>query len=284
MTIFEYMDYRAYLRDWYEQRKNERPSFSYAVFSRMAGFGNKGFLHNVIHNSKNLSKKSVVKLARALRLSPPETDYFENLVFHNQAAEPRDRAYYFERLTAVKGCGAGGAKVQRLRRDQYEFYSTWYHSAVRSLVDMFPFYGDWRWLARSVYPAITVRQARDSVELLVRLGMARRNPKGRYRVVDKHIATGPSISEVAARRFHRDCARLAVEAMDEVPGHSRDIAGLTLGISRRAYERIRGEAAAFRAKVVQIVNEDRGCGHVYQLSMQLFPLSDPDRMSEEGRP
>ena len=45
-------------------------------------------------------------------------------------------------------------------RDQYEFYSKWYHSAIRSLIDMYPFKDDYSWLAKNVYPPIT-REAKN---------------------------------------------------------------------------------------------------------------------------
>ena len=92
VRIFDYTDYRQYLADYYDHRKTESPGFSYTVLARKAGFKNKGFLHNVIHGHKNLSKTSVVKLSQALEHTRTQAEYFENLVFFNQAAGQIGRA------------------------------------------------------------------------------------------------------------------------------------------------------------------------------------------------
>jgi uncharacterized protein (TIGR02147 family) len=272
-TVFEYTDYRAYLADYYAAQKAANPLFSYQVFARKAGFKDKGFIHSVIHGQKNLSKQSTVKISLALKHSAQEIDYFENLVFFNQSENLAEKKLFFDRLNAFKSGGKEACRILQLHKEQYELCAVWYHAVIRSLLDMAPFRGDFTQLARQVIPPITPKQARQSVELLLKLGLARKDRDGVYRLNEKHLSTGPEIQSIAALNYHKHMTQLADFAISTLPAGVRNITGLTMGISRPAYDRIIREIQDFRAKIIDIVNNDPNAECVYQLNFHLFPLS-----------
>jgi uncharacterized protein (TIGR02147 family) len=78
---------------------------------------------------------------------------------------------------------------------------------------------------------------------------------------------------VAAREMQRQMGEFAVKALD-LPLSERDMSGLTLGLTRQAYEKIRKEIAEFRRRVVAIATEDDETEQVYRMNLQLFPLSE----------
>jgi len=78
---------------------------------------------------------------------------------------------------------------------------------------------------------------------------------------------------VAAREMQRQMGEFAVKALD-MPLSERDMSGLTLGLTRNAYERIRKEIADFRRRIVAIATEDEETEQVYRMNLQLFPLSE----------
>jgi uncharacterized protein (TIGR02147 family) len=272
-NIFEYTDYRKYLLDYYKGKKTANPSFSYNSFSLKAGFKNKGFLYSAIHGGKNLAKSSIVKVTHALGLKKNEAEYFENLVFFNQAIDLIERTYFCEKLNNVKLLDKSITVVHQTRKDQYEFYSTWYHSAVRSLIDMFPFKDDFAWLARSVYPQITVKQAEKSVALLEKLGFIEKQKDGVYKLTTPNITTGNEIIALAALNFHKQASRLVEHALNGVPMEKRNITGLTLGVSERTYQKVCDEIKDFRAKIVNIAQDDLEADRAYQLNFHFFPVT-----------
>lgn len=277
-NVFEYTDYRKYLLAYYNEKKMGNPAFSYNILSSKAGFKNKGFLHTVIHGTKNLSKSSIVKLANALGMKKSESEYFENLVFFNQAIDLIERTYFCEKLKDVSYPSKNVAVVQQTRRDQYEFYSKWYHSAVRSLIEMYPFTGDYERLARSIYPPITNKQAKKSVALLEKLGFIAKHKNGVYTLTNNNITTGNEITALAALNFHKEAAHLVEHALDSLPRDKRNITGLTLGISGQMYQKICDEIQSFRAKIVSMAQDDIGADRAYQLNFHFFPMTTiPDK-------
>lgn len=99
VRIFDYMNYRDYLRDFFEEKKRELRFYSYRLFSLKAGFKSPNFLKLVIKGERNLSKQSVYKFSKALNLSKTETDYFENLIFFNQSKTPDEKSFFLSRIT-----------------------------------------------------------------------------------------------------------------------------------------------------------------------------------------
>ena len=275
--VFEYTDYRKFLADSYDERKAKSPAFSYKSFAIRAGLKSKSFIFEVIRGKKTLSKPTIVKLSQALGLKKDEAAYFENLVFFNQAADPKERGYFFDQLQGVRPLSSTGRKIQELRKDQYEFYSKWYNGAIRSLVDMHAVKDDYKGLAKKVYPAILPKQAKRSIELLEKLGFIRRQANGVYKISNKSITTGKEVVDTAVLKFQLEAMQLAARAVQELPADMRNVSGLTLGISRKAYERICDEIYQFQEKIMEIANEDEQADNVYRLNFHFFPMSQVTR-------
>ncbi len=272
--VFQYTDYHAYLRDYHAERKALNPSYSFEILARKAGFRTRGFLHNVAVGRKNLSADSATRVAQAVTDSPRAALFFELLVSFGNARSARTRESLFLQLSAFKSGKTGAARIRELHRDQFEFYATWYHAAVRSLIDMYPFTHDYKWLAASLRPTITARQAEQSVELLERLGLIVRDARSRCHATDRSVRPAPTIEALAMRRLHREQGRLALESLDGVAVEKRNVTGLTLGISQATYESICRETRDFQERLLALAEQDKGADRVYQYNFQIFPLSD----------
>lgn len=274
VDLFKYDDFRKFLEDYYADMKAKCPYFSYKYLAQKAGFRNKGFVFNIIKGKKNLSASNAVRLAKALKFSRQESEYFGNLTAYNQARGPEEQGHFYSRMLAVNGVRNGRAGAQVVRRDQYEFYSKWHHAAVRSLIDMNGFDGDFKGLAKKLHPPIQAREAKKSVELLLRLGMVVKAGKDSYRVATKTITTGPDIPRTAVLKFHEETLKLAGVALKELPREKRNISGCTLGISEAGYQAICEEIREFRKRLLSIAEKDEKADRVYQMNCHFFPLTN----------
>jgi len=279
-TIFDYMDFRKFLKDYYAEEKAHNKNFSYELFSRKAGIASRGFLYNAVHGKRVLAKQHIIGIASALNLNKEETEYFENLVEFNQAKRFRERKYFFKKLSAVRPQDILAWQPQLVRNDQFEFYSRWYHSVVRSLIGLFGFDGDYAKLAKNVYPQIKASEAKKSVKLLLRLGLIIKNENGSYEIADKSIATPAEVSGLAALNFHQDAGALALETLNDIHKDRRNFSALTLGISHDTYKEICDDILALRRKIQQKAEADNSADAVCQLNFQFFPVSRIDITSE----
>lgn len=279
--IYDYTDYRKFLKDYYTEARGRNRAFSYQVFSEKAGIRSRGFLYNVVHGRRTLSNSHVFAVSQAMRLNRDESRYFENLVSLNQATTLKERNHFYERLCSIKAKGSSPWKPQIVRKEQFEFYSKLHYSVVRSLIDMHGFKGDYEQLARCVRPRITPKQARKAVELLKKQGFIKKQKNGSWKVVNRSIATEPEVVSLAVLNFHKEAGELALKALQELPGQQRNISGVTLGISNDTYGRICEEIRAFRSRMLQIAEADDNADRVYQLNFQLFPVSTTNNQRKQ---
>ncbi|HAJ80513.1 MAG TPA: TIGR02147 family protein [Fibrobacteres bacterium] len=272
-NISDYSEYRQFLQDYYNEAKARNPGYSYQIFAIKIGLKSKGFLFNVLHGKRSISRANIFSISQAMKFNGHEMEYFENLVGLNQAKSIREQAYYFEHLTSIKNSGPKAWKPQIVRNEQFEFYSKIHHSIIRSLIGMFGLKNDYKNLAKKIYPKTTPGQVKKSVELLEKLGFIKKNKNGSYILTNTTISTPPEIVSLAVNNFHRQTGELAIQALCEIPGDKRNISGVTLGISKDTYKIICEEIQVFRSRLMQIAEADHNAEEVYQLNFQFFPLS-----------
>ena len=270
--IFEYLDYREFLRDYYESKKEANPAFSLRAFSDKIGFKGKDFISRVMQGDKNRSTQSIQKIVTGLKFGKREASFFEDLVWFNQAETMDEKNSWFQKMQNELKIVRFTEGQHQLAFYQYQVYSHWRHLVVRSLIGMYGFHGDFTSLAKSVHPTITIEEAKESVELLEKCNLVKKNEDGSYELVNKDITTGDRTSKIALRGFHQHCLALGAESIDRDPPTMRNISGLTLGISQAGYEKIVERMSAFRKEIAQIANEDKDADKVYQMQLLLFPI------------
>jgi uncharacterized protein (TIGR02147 family) len=265
--VFEYLDYRAYLKDYYDERKSRQSFFSYKVFGKKVGLDG-SYLAKVLIGARHIADESVKAFTEACDLAGKEAEYFEVLVlFAKSKTEPEEKVH-FERLLNLKNVGA-----QQLLANQFEYYKTWYHSAIRSILEYFDFRGDYAELAEGLSPPVTVKEAEESIALLTALGLIEPDAEGRYRVTNANVTTGPQWRSLAIESFQEESLRLSRESIKRHPKHVRDLSTVTMTINAKDYIELRDRIKEFRGSVINYVNRSTDPDRTYQMNIQLFPLT-----------
>jgi uncharacterized protein (TIGR02147 family) len=268
---FEYLNYRKLLKDLYEERKAEHSFFSYRYIAQKVGFTSAGFFTNIIQGKRNISPEYIFKFAEVFKLKKGETEYFELLVNFDQAKDHSRKRFYFEKILGHKK-----SKIKVTDAQQYEFYSAWYYTAIRELIDIYPFKGDFEELAKRVSPPIKVTDAKKAVELLEKIGFIRQKADGAYEQTDTFITTGYDAKSVAINNFLMGMADLAKEAIDRYPREKRDISSLTFTLSEEGFATIQERLKSFRRELLEVVREDKNQkrqDRVYHINFHVFPLT-----------
>jgi uncharacterized protein (TIGR02147 family) len=272
IKIFDYTDYRKFLKDVYEFKKKSNKYFSYQTFATKAGFKTKTYLFKIINGQKALSKRSIFNVAHAIGLNKKETEYFEAMVNFNEAKTVREREHYFNLLQAFNL----DKVAVKLRENQFKYFSNWYNAVIRELVTIINFQGDCKRLGLKTRPNITEHQADEALQLLLDLDLIKKGPHGRYVHTERALSTGDEVVSLAVQKFQKEHLKLADRAIDDCPPADRDISTLTVGISREGFEQIKSELQWFRKHLIKIVDKDEPADRIYQMNLQLFPLTMQD--------
>jgi uncharacterized protein (TIGR02147 family) len=148
---------------------------------------------------------------------------------------------------------------------------------VRSVLEYFDFRDDYAQLGQQLSPQITEKEARDSVRLLEKLKLIKRDENGRYQLTDAAITTGEAWRSVAINAFQEQTIRLSQESLERHDRVFRDISTITMNIHAENFEEIRQRITEFRRSLIAYVGESSNPDRTYQLNIQLFPLTDTKR-------
>lgn len=269
MDVFGYRDYRAYLAAYYERQRARKGGFTYADFAARAGLRSSNYLKLVIDGARNLSSDMAVRFGEQCGLRGEPLSFFCALVAFNQAKTAREREVHYSKLQSFRRFRA----THRLDAAESAYHSQWFIPAVRELCARPDFDADPQWIASTLVPAISPRQASQALKVLEQLGMIVRDEDGRYGQAESVVATpqGPLGHHVV--RFHREMMHRAAESMDLVPREEREIAGLTLCLSDARMRELKGELERFRAHLLDRYMTDEAPERVVQVNFQMFPLS-----------
>jgi uncharacterized protein (TIGR02147 family) len=269
VDLYQYTDYRALLRDWFAQAKDESPVMSYRYLARRLEI-DPGFLAHIFQGNKHMAEKQIAPLAKIMGLGRSEKAYFERLVLFGKARSETEIARRFRELMEMRE-----TRIREVSSRQYQYYLHWYVPAIRCLIAAREFKGDFTALASVLRPAITVKEAKQAVELLEHLGMVRCGAEGIWETIDGHVSTGDAWTSHVIRDFQKQTIQLALNALDAIPKEEREISTLTFSIPKDEIASVQDMVREFRSKMARWAVSTETGDMVYQMNMQVFPLVHP---------
>jgi uncharacterized protein (TIGR02147 family) len=277
--IFSYVDYRAYLGDYYRAAKENVSAFSYRYLARRAGFSSPNFIKLVIDGDRNLGADSIESVAGALKLDSAERRFFRALVHFDQADSAKDKNEAFEQIAASRRF----RHARRIEHDMFEYLSHWYYPAIREMAARDDFRADPEWIARQLFPSITEARASKALDVLFRLGVLERDEDEPDTITrgDPSLTTGHEVGSLAIGNYHRQMLERAGASIEEVDRDLRDVSALTVCISESMVDELKSRIHQFREILLDLCDSDEAPQTVYQINFQLFPLTQSAPPSDE---
>lgn len=267
--IFEYTGYRQYIADFYAERK-VKSAFTWREFARMAGFSSSVHLKYVSEGRFNLGEDAVERVAKAMGLSGNRLEYFRAMVEFDHAVTDNIKKEIFERMLSI----ASQSNARVIEEDSFRYFESWKNPVLRELAPAMPGAKPLA-LAKACRPKITAAEVSESLNFLVKASLLSKDACGNYVQTDKVVTTGPmEVAPVAVRGLQRQMGEIALDTIEGVPQNERHFSGVTLGITRRAYDKIVAELDACRRKIIEIATAEDETDEVYRLNLQLFPMTN----------
>ena len=269
VDVFAYRDYRQFLRAYYDAGRTSGQAVTLRAFSKRAGLRSPNYLKLVMDGERNLTPPMAARFADAAGLRAEAAEYFCELVAFNQAKTASERSRAYERLRRFPRY----RQVYKLDAAQEAYHSSWYLPALRELVAHKSFKEDPKWIARQLMPAISPREAERALATLLELGLLERTSEGKLVQRDPLVETpdGPLGHHVV--NYHRSMLERAAAALDGVPRAEREIAALTLCLSRDQQSELKQRLERFREELLQLYTTGPDATRIVQVNLQMFPLS-----------
>ena len=267
--LYSYLDYRAFLRDWFDAKKKDNPRFSHRAFVRRTGQRSPSLLADVIKGRRNLTPHATSAFVHAMRLDAEAGAFFTALVSLDQAETPEDKNAAWDEIVRSRKL----SQIRRIEGEVFRCLSHWYYPAIRELAGLESFSEDPRWIARQLSPPITPKQAAQALASLLEVGMLVRED-GRLRPSEGLARTPHEVAWLAVHNYHDGMLSLARRAIHEIPAAHRHFTAVTTSVPRSRLPALKKELAAFQERLLAICDEgDEADDVVLQINLHLFPLT-----------
>ncbi len=269
--VFAHLDYRAYLKAWFDARKKANPRFSHRMFARMAGHRSPSLLIQVIKGERNLGDETVERFSKAIGLDREQRDFFDALVEFDQAKTDAQRSAAWSRISAQRRF----RDAQDLKGDGFRYLSHWYYPAIRELAQRPDFLPDPDWIASTLTPNISVAQAREALDELLELGLLVRSEGDMVVQGVDSVVTKREVANLAACNYHREMSKRAHDAVAEVDQDERYLLSVTVAIPAVLLPALKDALTEVQRRVLDMCDSSaEDADQVYQVNLQLFPLSN----------
>ncbi len=263
--IFNYTDYRDYLKAVFDQKKTANPHFSHRNLASHLGLKAPGHMLFVMQGKRRLTQDVALRLIEYLKLGKRESDYFLTLLAFGHARTSVEKQAAFDELSRLR--------PRRVMVNGSErFYRKWYYSAIRASLDVEPFSDDYAALASSVCPPIKVSEAQEAIEVLLEERLIFKDDTGVFKPADALITTGDSWRAASIESLRHQFLDLGKESLSRFVPQERDASFLTVTLSKESFELVKEKVRRLRAEVLEMAKQEKKSDRVVQCNFTLFPL------------
>ena len=275
-VVFDYTNYRFYLKDGYEYLKLKNPAFSENAFVQAAGLGknSRGYLGLILKGKRNLANKTIIGFSKALKLSSQESLYFENLVYFNQAKTDEDQKYFFERMQAsIQGIKS---KKFEILEGQYRFVNNWHYLAIRELINLEDFEESESYIYKKLKKRVEKKNIMQTIDDLINLGFITRDQNGKLVQSDSIVTFNDNKDNFKnATKLHTRYLEIMKEMMEEETYENRSAQLLTLSCSHDDFEALREEMRNFRDHILEKYGESNKTSNlIVQCGLQIGKITN----------
>ena len=277
-TVFDYQQYREYLRDYYLDQKLRKTGLTYSRFSSVAGIRSPNYLKVVIDGQKNLTPENIVRFAKALGLKEQESDYFEALVHFNQAKTPMQRDFFEERLARVRSRYSGKSLRERLLSEhEFEAVSDWKYHAIMILTQVRGFEERLSWIRERLFNLVSEEEVAAILERLQAIRLLSRNAAGRLEQTHRQIKTKSELGRVLARAFYEGIFSRASLALKLTEPEEREFNNYVVSLSPQQIPELKRKVRTFMKDLNEWALENSKPHQVYSFTFAAFPLTSLER-------
>lgn len=275
--LFDYNNFRAFLKAYAQDRKRDSASWSYGVWARKLGLKGTASLTMVINGQRDPGPKMVESLIEYFEFRPRQAQFFKTLVkLGKLKSSATEKAQIWGHLKKE-----GEPKILDLAT--FSAVSEWYYYVIYQLSEMPGQVWDEDWIQSQLRFPVDKRYLTAALKNLEQLKIIERTPDNKIKKIEQAIDTTNDVASEAIKRYHEQTLDLAQKSIRTVPIDLREFSSLTIAVNSEALMQAKELIRQFKREFDEIMSLHREKDAVYQLQIQLFPLTDYDAPESGGK-
>lgn len=267
LIIYEFTDYRLYLKEFMQSKKNENKSFSYRNFTLRAGLTTSNYVQKVISNERSLGPKTTEQFIKGLGLKKKEAEYFRKIVELDKSNTIERKASIISDLARLKKSGSPLKMTE-----ENEFYNHWLNGAIYELAACIDFEPDSSFLYKKLKKRVGLSEIQTCLNFLLKNNYLKIE-NGKAIQVKDAITSTQFINNAHLRMNHLKMTEFAINAIS-MPIEERTFQGVLLSIDKKRMPEIKNKIKEFTEEILKEFSEDCNANTLYRFNLQAFPLTE----------
>ncbi|MBT4762066.1 MAG: TIGR02147 family protein [Bdellovibrionaceae bacterium] len=273
-NIFDYYDYREFLRLWLDYLKSKNKKLSLRKLGMSSGLS-AWYLPKVLSGERELSLKAIEMLGPHLQLNKNEYSFLKQLRNLSDSYTQKERQEAFEKIRRFTDFRSVNAKSL----DSYKYLSAWYYVAIREMAQLPDFQLDPKWIRKKLKYKISPTEARDALNFLLGNGYLELDENGKVISPEKPIVCDGGMYRLAMSSFIEQMLQLGVQSIFDTKREQRNHGLYTLSLSHKKFKKVQDILFSTLGAIQKISEEASGdpSDTVYQVSLLAFPLTKSEK-------
>lgn len=268
LNIFNYSDYREFLRDFNDMKKRVNPSWSFGLWARELGLNSISSITMIINGQRHAGKKIQKSLIEFFKFNAKESYYFQELVKIAKSTkdDPSLTIILLEQNSELK-------ELREQNTEQVDLFFNWKAHCVKELTQLKDFFPSGTWIENRTNGLIKKDEGKKLLDILIKEGFLEKTFISGKEVICPATTIIPTkqVTKEAAHTYHKalmENSYLAIEEEKDL----RSLHATTLSLLEKDIPKAKDIIREFQISFSEQIEQSPG-DEVYQLNIQFFPLS-----------
>lgn len=235
----------------FHELRAKNTSFSLRAFAKRLGIGS-GPLSEILSGKRVVTDRMIRK-------------WMKSTVF-----DPQERAELAREFGYMPAPAARSVGYVKISKQQMQVISEWWHFAILSLMKTEDFKSEEEWISRRL--GLKVSTVREALLRLESLNLIEKNSEKKWVRTTESVRTPDDQMDLAIQAAHIGLLSVAAKKIRSLPADVRDYTSFVMSIKPEKIPQAKAMIRKFQDELSELL-EDEGASEVYQLGIQLFPLS-----------
>lgn len=267
-TVYYYLSYTEYLRDWLSFKKESQSNFSLRNWARELKL-TPAYISMILSRKRPLNPKLYRKFIGNLELNKKESEYFMALVDYQNETSPEKKEEQFKALSQYRLFQESHPRDLVLNK----YLSHPLHVLVRELTEHSRFQPDPDWMANELWIAPKKSEISKALKFLKEHGFLNTDEHGDIRPTDFQLDCSGEALRASMGSFHRVMYKIAADSVEKIDRQERNLLGHVACLSEQQFKEVRETLDEAISKIQKITSRNEPKEHLYYVGMQVFPLT-----------
>ncbi|MDD0854329.1 DUF4423 domain-containing protein [Halobacteriovorax sp. GB3] len=272
LSIFNFSDYRVFIRSYINGKKKNKSSFSVSQFSSQLGLKDTSSLTKILNGQRNPGELINQKFIEAFKFNSEEESYYRDLV---RLKKEKDVFKKNEILESLKK-KANKESFYTLDIAQFELISNWHSYALREAVRLNDFKLCPSWIKNRFSLNMGteyIEKIYSNLEKLELIEINQEDGQRKARVLRNRYTPPLDFPSDAIKSFHEGAITRGVKSLYKTPVEKRHICSSTIAIKKEKIAEAKKLIDEFQDRISALIESD-DADEVYMFNMQFFPLTE----------